>query len=53
MGSKSESKNIMEGSGVPCVPGYHGEDQALDTLLAEARPNASWSVRRALLMPQV
>ena len=36
MGSKSESKLIMEGSGVPCVPGYHGEDQSLETLRVEA-----------------
>ncbi|KAI8619235.1 carbamoyl-phosphate synthase L chain, ATP binding domain-containing protein [Chytriomyces sp. MP71] len=27
MGSKSESKKIMEAAGVPCVPGYHGEEQ--------------------------
>ena len=24
MGSKSESKKIMEAAGVPCTPGYHG-----------------------------
>jgi 3-methylcrotonyl-CoA carboxylase alpha subunit len=36
MGSKSASKNIMLGSGVPCVPGYHGEDQSFETLQAEA-----------------
>ncbi|KAI8843527.1 carbamoyl-phosphate synthase L chain, ATP binding domain-containing protein [Chytriomyces cf. hyalinus JEL632] len=27
MGSKSESKKIMEAAGVPCVPGYHGAEQ--------------------------
>ncbi|GAA98616.1 uncharacterized protein L969DRAFT_50307 [Mixia osmundae IAM 14324] len=27
MGSKSESKKIMLAAGVPCVPGYHGENQ--------------------------
>ncbi|ORZ34038.1 3-methylcrotonoyl-CoA carboxylase subunit alpha [Catenaria anguillulae PL171] len=27
MGSKSESKKIMEAAGVPCVPGYHGDNQ--------------------------
>jgi 3-methylcrotonyl-CoA carboxylase alpha subunit len=27
MGSKSNAKTIMEGAGVPLVPGYHGEDQ--------------------------
>ena len=36
MGDKSESKNIMGSSGVPIVPGYHGADQDLDTLKAEA-----------------
>ncbi|KAF0852632.1 mitochondrial branched-chain amino acid degradation methylcrotonyl-CoA carboxylase alpha subunit [Andalucia godoyi] len=27
MGSKSESKRIMEKANVPCVPGYHGDNQ--------------------------
>ncbi|KAJ7146385.1 carbamoyl-phosphate synthase L chain, ATP binding domain-containing protein [Mycena epipterygia] len=36
MGSKSESKNIMAAAGVPCVPGYHGEDQAPEFLFEEA-----------------
>ncbi|KAJ2274953.1 hypothetical protein GGH14_003953 [Coemansia sp. RSA 370] len=27
MGSKSESKRIMQNAGVPVVPGYHGENQ--------------------------
>ncbi|KAJ3182646.1 Methylcrotonoyl-CoA carboxylase subunit alpha, mitochondrial [Geranomyces variabilis] len=36
MGSKSASKIIMENAGVPCVPGYHGEDQAPETLAREA-----------------
>ncbi len=27
MGDKSESKRIMLDAGVPCVPGYHGENQ--------------------------
>ena len=27
MGSKSESKKIMEAAGVPVVPGYYGENQ--------------------------
>jgi 3-methylcrotonyl-CoA carboxylase alpha subunit len=27
MGSKIESKRIAERAGVPCVPGYHGDDQ--------------------------
>ncbi|MCC6468148.1 MAG: acetyl-CoA carboxylase biotin carboxylase subunit [Alphaproteobacteria bacterium] len=36
MGSKSESKRLMEKAGVPLVPGYHGEDQAERVLAAEA-----------------
>ncbi|KZT44280.1 hypothetical protein SISSUDRAFT_1038775 [Sistotremastrum suecicum HHB10207 ss-3] len=37
MGSKSESKDIMIAAGVPCVPGYHGQDQSFDILLSEAK----------------
>ena len=36
MGSKSAAKALMESSGVPVVPGYHGEDQSLATLAAAA-----------------
>ncbi|KAI9758758.1 MAG: hypothetical protein M4579_002861 [Chaenotheca gracillima] len=36
MGSKSESKNIMNAAGVPCVPGYHGSNQDPEFLEAEA-----------------
>ena len=36
MGSKSAAKEIMGKAGVPLVPGYHGADQALATLRAEA-----------------
>ena len=36
MGSKSAAKALMESSGVPVVPGYHGEDQSLPTLQAAA-----------------
>jgi len=36
MGSKAAAKALMEASGVPLVPGYHGEDQSEDRLLAEA-----------------
>ena len=32
----SASKNIMTAAGVPVTPGYHGEDQDLDTLQREA-----------------
>jgi 3-methylcrotonyl-CoA carboxylase alpha subunit len=37
MGSKSASKDIMMAAGVPVTPGYHGEDQSIDTLSREAR----------------
>jgi 3-methylcrotonyl-CoA carboxylase alpha subunit len=36
MGDKARSKEIMNAAGVPCVPGYHGSDQAPDTLSKEA-----------------
>jgi 3-methylcrotonyl-CoA carboxylase alpha subunit len=36
MGSKSAAKALMERSGVPLVPGYHGEAQDTATLAAEA-----------------
>ncbi|HMA16688.1 MAG TPA: acetyl/propionyl/methylcrotonyl-CoA carboxylase subunit alpha [Kiloniellaceae bacterium] len=36
MGSKSEAKALMQRAGVPLVPGYHGSEQAADTLVAEA-----------------
>lgn len=36
MGSKSESKRIMEAAGVPVVPGYHGDDQHPELLKREA-----------------
>src|SRR5438034_2943595 len=32
MGFKSAAKALMESSGVPVVPGYHGEDQSIATL---------------------
>ncbi|KAM6498826.1 Carbamoyl-phosphate synthase L chain, ATP binding domain containing protein [Amanita muscaria] len=37
MGSKSESKNIMSAAGVPCVPGYHGDNQDPTFLYEEAK----------------
>ncbi|KAJ7575177.1 hypothetical protein C8J56DRAFT_1119952 [Mycena floridula] len=37
MGSKSESKNIMSAANVPCVPGYHGENQDPDFLFQQAQ----------------
>lgn len=36
MGSKAESKRLMEAAGVPLVPGYHSEAQDLDTLRGAA-----------------
>src|SRR3984893_8853289 len=36
MGSKSASKAAMAARGVPVAPGYHGEDQSPQRLLAEA-----------------
>lgn len=36
MGSKRLAKQTLVAAGVPCVPGYQGEDQSEDTLVAEA-----------------
>jgi len=36
MGNKSASKIRMIAAGVPCVPGYQGDDQSDETLRAEA-----------------
>ena len=36
MGSKSESKTIMDKANVPIVGGYHGDNQDPDFLLQEA-----------------
>ena len=37
MGSKAESKFIMDKAKVPIVPGYHGENQDPEFLLNESR----------------
>ena len=37
MGCKSSSKDIMTAAGVPCTPGYHGDDQSDGNLLERAR----------------
>jgi 3-methylcrotonyl-CoA carboxylase alpha subunit len=37
MGSKSESKRLMEKAGVPLVPGYHGADQSDAALTVAAK----------------
>ncbi len=36
MGSKSEAKKLMEKTGVPLTPGYHGDNQAPDFLHQQA-----------------
>ncbi|SEP85844.1 acetyl-CoA carboxylase biotin carboxylase subunit [Thalassovita taeanensis] len=36
MGDKAGAKALMIAAGVPCVPGYQGDDQSLTTLQAEA-----------------
>ncbi|MCW3479275.1 acetyl/propionyl/methylcrotonyl-CoA carboxylase subunit alpha [Neisseriaceae bacterium JH1-16] len=36
MGSKSAAKTLMEGAGVPLVPGYHGDNQDAEFLKAQA-----------------
>jgi geranyl-CoA carboxylase alpha subunit len=37
MGNKAGAKAIMQGAGVPCVPGYQGADQSDAAMLVEAR----------------
>jgi geranyl-CoA carboxylase alpha subunit len=36
MGDKAGAKRLMQAAGVPCIPGYQGEDQSAATLAAEA-----------------
>ncbi len=36
MGDKAHAKALMAQAGVPLIPGYHGEDQSPERLLAEA-----------------
>jgi geranyl-CoA carboxylase alpha subunit len=36
MGDKAAAKAIMQAAGVPCVPGYYGDDQSDKRLAAEA-----------------
>ena len=43
MGSKAESKRLMERAGVPLVPGYHGDDQSPGAL-REAAMRIGWPV---------
>jgi geranyl-CoA carboxylase alpha subunit len=37
MGNKAGAKEIMQAAGVPCVPGYQGDDQGDAVMLAEAQ----------------
>jgi 3-methylcrotonyl-CoA carboxylase alpha subunit len=37
MGSKSKAKEIMAKAGVPLVPGFHGDDQSPEKLLAASK----------------
>ncbi len=36
MGDKARAKRAMIAAGVPCIPGYQGEDQSIETLEREA-----------------
>ncbi|MER1967120.1 acetyl-CoA carboxylase biotin carboxylase subunit [Castellaniella sp. GW247-6E4] len=36
MGNKAAAKRLMQAAGVPCIPGYDGEDQRDATLMAAA-----------------
>lgn len=36
MGDKASAKSLMVAAGVPCIPGYQGPDQSLETLQKEA-----------------
>ncbi|MDM0007639.1 acetyl-CoA carboxylase biotin carboxylase subunit [Variovorax sp. J22G73] len=36
MGDKAGAKRLMQAAGVPCIPGFQGEDQRAATLAAEA-----------------
>ena len=40
MGNKARAKELMQAAGVPCVPGYQGQDQSDETMLAEAAASA-------------
>jgi geranyl-CoA carboxylase alpha subunit len=37
MGDKAKAKRAMIDAGVPCIPGYQGEDQSTPVLIAEAQ----------------
>jgi hypothetical protein len=44
MGNKAGAKALMMAAGVPCVPGYQGDDQSGATLAAEAAQRIGWPV---------
>jgi 3-methylcrotonyl-CoA carboxylase alpha subunit/geranyl-CoA carboxylase alpha subunit len=37
LGSKSNAKKLAQARGIPCLPGYQGEDQADERLVAEGK----------------
>jgi geranyl-CoA carboxylase alpha subunit len=43
MGNKAAAKRLMQGAGVPCVPGYEGADQA-DAAFAKAAEDIGYPV---------
>ncbi|BEP58041.1 acetyl-CoA carboxylase biotin carboxylase subunit [Variovorax sp. V118] len=43
MGDKAGAKRLMQAAGVPCIPGYQGDDQSTATLAAEAE-RIGWPV---------
>ncbi|HSV60503.1 MAG TPA: acetyl-CoA carboxylase biotin carboxylase subunit [Variovorax sp.] len=43
MGDKAGAKRLMQAAGVPCIPGYQGEDQSAATLAREAQ-RIGWPV---------
>ena len=43
MGDKAGAKRLMQAAGVPCIPGYQGDDQSTATLATEAE-RIGWPV---------
>ncbi len=37
MGDKIEAKKVMEKAKVPVIPGYHGKDQSIETLIVQGK----------------
>jgi geranyl-CoA carboxylase alpha subunit len=42
MGNKAGAKQLMMDAGVPCIPGYQGEDQSEETLAPRRRPPSAF-----------